>query len=417
MKILYLAHHDALAPRLLLEIKTLLADGHEVKVIAWNLHGKTHNYAFPVAFVHRNSGLTFSQSLKKSLGATLFQLARFYPDTLKKIMESSWEVLHCCHVSLLPLAIMAKALRGGRVVYDAYEFHNLNISSKLKNRVLGRMLKFLLEKTESLCLARVDAVITIPSLGNQECQRFSQRVKDVAIILNVPPLTGLVRHKTFAFPPTAAYIGGLMREKGLFVMLEATAILAQSHPDFKLVLIGAMKEDPAEIERVIDDLKIRDHVILHDWVSPDKLGNYLSAAWIGLAPYQPVGRFDQETIGKARKYFDYMKQGLPVVAPSFGEIARVVAEENVGLLVDTTNPEALAAGIQILLDDGQLRQQMAANGVEAVQRKYNWEKEAVKLRSIYSALEIQTDGFKPGEVPSGASGSARRRGYYGKAFS
>jgi glycosyltransferase involved in cell wall biosynthesis len=393
LKILFLTHNDPLAPRLLLEINTLLTEGYEVRVLGWKICGKTYPYNFPATFIYRNGKTTFAQSLKKGFLSTLVRLAVLYPATLKEIRRSSYDVIHCSHLALLPLAIMAKALSGGKIVYDSYEIHTLNISSKLKNRTLGRLVRFFLEKAESLCLVWVDAVITIPSLGNRELLKFASRVRNVAVIFNVPSLAGLSREKTFSSPPTAAYIGGLMRNKGLFVMLKAAAILARSYPDFRLVMIGAMKEDPGEVERCINALQIKDRVVIHDWVQPEELGGYLASAWVGLAPYQPDEHFAQNTVGKARKNFDYMKQGLPVVGSAFGEIDRVVAEENAGILVDTTNPEALAAGIKRLIEDDSLRNWMATNGINAVRQKYNWEKESEKLKGIYAALSSQPQYF------------------------
>lgn len=393
MNILFLTHYETVGGRRQLEINTLLNEGHAVRVVAWNNSGKEYRYNFPVTYIHNKSQLYFSQSLlKKGLLKTLVRIiVGLYPRTLKEVLTSSWDVVHCCNLALLPLAVLGKWLKGGKVVFDSYEMPILKIPSRIKNRRLASFTRLALEKTERFLVSQVDAVLTIPSVGDQERQKFAKYCKKVEVLMNVPDLAGIVSEKTYPQPPTAIFFGGLNREKGLFAMLEAMPWLTKAYPDFRLVLIGYMFEDPAEVAETIDSLGIKDNVVIHSWVPTDQLGEYLATAWVGLWPSQPCEHFTRVTTGNSRKGFHYMKYGLPIVATSFGEIAKAVAEEHAGILVDATKPEALAQAIKEIIDNPELRQKMTANGLEAIRNKYNWEMESKKVIHIYNSIQHNSD--------------------------
>ncbi len=391
MKILFLIQTE-IGPRHLSQIKALLKNGYAVQVVkCWNTSGDDYlfNPHVPVIIINNKRRVNFHQNLKNDLFAALKEIVFcLYPLTLRKVMDSSWDVLHCCHLSLLPLAVLGKILKGGCLVYDSKEYYALNISGMLKNRLLAKWVAFTLQKVENLCLRWVDMVFTVPSMGNIEWHKFSQQCNNVKVLMNVPQLNDFqTKEKTFPSPPSAIYIGGLMLEKGLYVMIDAVSKITSIYPDFKLILIGHLKENRNQIIQAIKRLNLSERIIIYDWVPPHKIGDYLATAWIGLAPYQPTQCFNQITIGNSRKIMEYMAFGLPVVGPSFGEVARVVAEENAGILVDTSNPEALAAGILQILENNYLRDRMSANGISAIKQKYNWEKESVKLIKSYRILE------------------------------
>jgi len=357
-------------------------------VIAWITSGKPYSYEFPVTFIDGKSKARFDETLREGLSGTLRRIVcEFYPKTFREAMKSSWDVIHCCHISLLPLAVLAKIVKGGRLVYDSYEFPSQNLPSKLKKLRATSFARTSIEIAERLFASRADAVLTIPSIGDQERRKFMKLCKNVEVLLNVPSLAGTLDAKTYRPPPSAIFIGNSSREKGLFTMLEATALVSVTHPEFKLVLVGPVLEGQNEVERKIAELGIMDNIIMQSWVPSEQLGDFLSNAWIGLWPNQPGTRFTQVTTGNSRKGFEYMKYGLPVVASSFGDIARFVEEEQSGILVDASKPEAIAAAIRDLIENPELRIRMAQNGIAAVREKYNWENQVTKLFGIYKTLE------------------------------
>jgi glycosyltransferase involved in cell wall biosynthesis len=88
------------------------------------------------------------------------------------------------------------------------------------------------------------------------------------------------------------------------------------------------------------------------------------------------------------KLFDYMRESKPVIVPGFSlEVERIVRESECGLLVDVTNPQAIADAALQLLRDPELSARLGANGRNAVEEKYNWQAEEKVLLEAFARLE------------------------------
>ncbi len=74
--------------------------------------------------------------------------------------------------------------------------------------------------------------------------------------------------------------------------------------------------------------------------------------------------------------------GLAVVGGRSGGVPDAVRDGETGLLVDSDDPVAIAAGIIRLLHDPELRRRMGAAGRRAVETYYNWDRVARDLIAI-----------------------------------
>jgi glycosyltransferase involved in cell wall biosynthesis len=109
-----------------------------------------------------------------------------------------------------------------------------------------------------------------------------------------------------------------------------------------------------------------------------------AAADIGLVLFQPGLR--NHVFATPHKLFDYWLAGLPVIAPDFSiELREYVNETGAGVLIDPSDPDAIAEAIARLADPG-VRGPMGEAGREAVLRRYNWEAEAATLLAMYAGL-------------------------------
>ena len=86
------------------------------------------------------------------------------------------------------------------------------------------------------------------------------------------------------------------------------------------------------------------------------------------------------------KVFDYIQAKTPLLVSNRKEIASLVLENNIGLVVDNLDPEKLAQNVkQIFLDHERLKEWQ--ENLVTAQIKYNWEKESKKLKNIFSNLK------------------------------
>lgn len=93
------------------------------------------------------------------------------------------------------------------------------------------------------------------------------------------------------------------------------------------------------------------------------------------------------------KIFEYLAQGIPVVATPLPLVVEVVERHEVGIVVPFRDPEAAAAAVLELDQDDAGRARMGRNGTAAVRREHNWADDApVFVAAIEEAARRSSRG-------------------------
>lgn len=114
----------------------------------------------------------------------------------------------------------------------------------------------------------------------------------------------------------------------------------------------------------------------------DDVRPYLAASSVCLAPYQESIR---EPHGFCPiKILEYMAAGRPIIASKHSWIAELIEDGKEGLLIDTTDSNALAGALERLLNDDPLRERLAS-AARARALEQSWRKTAERFVSIYES--------------------------------
>ena len=194
------------------------------------------------------------------------------------------------------------------------------------------------------------------------------------VLLNLPVDTKIV-----------LFVGRLEPIKGVDILLDAL-----SHLDCDgcqgLALIVGGNLDGAEAARL---MAIRDRLGLADSVrfvgaqEQRTLPYFYAAADVCVAPsfYESFGMVAIEA----------MACGLPVIASRAGGLQFTVQDGRNGLLVPPGDSVALAAALQQLLTDADLRARFSAEGQRSA-GAYSWGRVAERMTEVYEALEKEKKG-------------------------
>jgi glycosyltransferase involved in cell wall biosynthesis len=142
--------------------------------------------------------------------------------------------------------------------------------------------------------------------------------------------------------------------KGFHVLHEACARLWRKRQDFELVATGEPAGQIDEFTRFLG------------WVSQDELPRHYAETDITVVP-----TIAQE--GLSRTSVEAMAAGRPVVASRIGGLPFTVADGATGLLCKPGDADDLASKLEVLLDDGELRQRMGLAGRRRFEREFAWD--------------------------------------------
>jgi hypothetical protein len=191
------------------------------------------------------------------------------------------------------------------------------------------------------------------------------------------------------------FVGRMAGNKRIDLLVEALAQVKEEVPHTKLLLVGddqgspAYREVVARARALAQELGIEEDVI---WTGPvDALPPYLRLADVHVTASLHEG-FGVPLI-------EAMACGVPVVASRSGAMPWVVGEA--GLLFEPGESKDLAAQIQTLLQDANLRQTFVERGLERVQ-DFGLEQYEAGLADIVDSAMVYTLPRASSEPTSGA---------------
>jgi hypothetical protein len=163
-------------------------------------------------------------------------------------------------------------------------------------------------------------------------------------------------------------------------MTRAMSILPES---LHARLIFAGRFSPQELESEMQRAPGWDRVEFVGWKNREEMARLLSRSRAGLVTLHPTPAYLEAW---PVKLFEYMAAGIPVIASDFPLWRRIVEEARCGLLVDPQEPQAIAGAIRWILEHPVEAEAMGIRGREAVNRSYNWSREAQRLLDFYAKM-------------------------------
>jgi glycosyltransferase involved in cell wall biosynthesis len=158
-------------------------------------------------------------------------------------------------------------------------------------------------------------------------------------------------------PPQLLFVGRVIREKGVFDVVNALASIVDRR-EVRLVVVGE-GEGEEDLRALITRLDLKDHVTLAGYVQSPGLADIYRSSSVFVLPTS----WDE---GFPTVLAEAMDAGLPIVTTQIrGAADHLVAGEN-ALFVAAGDTEGVAGAILELLDDDALRQRMASANRERV---------------------------------------------------
>ena len=184
---------------------------------------------------------------------------------------------------------------------------------------------------------------------------------------------------------TVLYLGNLVREKGVFVLLEAAAVIVGQRRNVQFMFAGHWfrREDQTASTEFVARHQLESSVRFVGPVAGDTKWQTLANADILAFPTF----YYYETMGLV--LLEAMQVGLPVIATSRASIPEIIQDGVNGLLVKEQDPKDLAEKILQLADNPGLRERMAQANREKFENLYTHEKYGQRMIAVFEMLARQ----------------------------
>jgi glycosyltransferase involved in cell wall biosynthesis len=290
------------------------------------------------------------------------------------------DLVHAMAYMGIPVGLDVGRRDGAPVVYDARDIY-------AEARNIARMpgpLRALFARIERRWAHRAARVITVNEPYADELAR-RLAVERPLVVLNCaarrePPAVKPRRfHEALGLPADrriVLYHGGLSPDRGIEQLIAAIATV----PDATLVLMGYGELGPS-----LEGLAATDQQIaVLAAVPPAELIDWVASADVAAMPIQPTTLNHRLTT--PNKLFEAIAAGVPIVASDLPGMAPIVRATGCGVVVDPTDPAAIAAAIREILDAPPERRRRLDDGLVAARAEYHWERQIELLLAEYGRL-------------------------------
>ena len=177
--------------------------------------------------------------------------------------------------------------------------------------------------------------------------------------------------------PKLLCIGRLVGAKGQGVLLEAAKILAERNVSFSLDFVGD-GPDRQELEHYVTQHQLSKQVNFLGKVNHDQVQVLQRQSDIFVIP-----SFAE---GIPIVLMEAMASGTPCVTTHITGIPELITNGVDSLLIPAGSSELLADALQKLIDDPQLREQLAAEAVKTIREKWNIHDSNARLADMFAKL-------------------------------
>lgn len=157
-----------------------------------------------------------------------------------------------------------------------------------------------------------------------------------------PVLSGQLRGSWGRDRPLILYTGSFEPYQGLPMLLEAMALIQDSLPQARLVLVGGQPEQVAGVTRQAEQLGLAGAIVCTGLRPPAEIPSYLAAADVLVSSRR-------DGVNTPLKVYDYLRAGKPIVATRTASHLDVLNDRCAALAEPT--PQAFAAALLAVLSD------------------------------------------------------------------
>jgi D-inositol-3-phosphate glycosyltransferase len=191
------------------------------------------------------------------------------------------------------------------------------------------------------------------------------------------------------------WLGIFMPHRRLEDGINAIGHLASRGIHVRLLLAGSDRAYPAyvaSLKALARNLGVQDKVTFAAKVAEEEIQDFYSACDAFLFPN------DQQTWGLA--VLEAMACGCPVLVSRGSGVHEVLADQDNALLFSPRNPGELAGKIEVLVNQPELRHEIARKGMKLARDRYNWDRFTQQIETACRGFVGRKESSAPTAAPT-----------------
>lgn len=367
--------------RVIREARSLAAVGHDVRVLALrspDLPDIEERDGFTVRRVADFTRASLRQPVRKLRERRTRERAMG-----AAVADSAPDLVHCHDTNTLDIGAPAARALGVPYVYDAHELYPDSLMQRPFQRSWA--VQRYLRAAERRLIPGAAAVITV-SDGHARVLRERYGVQPI-IVANCPVLQAVADRtllkRTLGLSPETVvvlYQGAILPGRAVDELVDAVTRVQGVH----LVVQGSGDYEPAMRNRV-EQRGIVDRVTFMGHLPHERLFLLTCGADIGTLFLDGITLNHKLTW--PNRLFMFLMAGIAVAATDLPGSAAVLQPSGAGLLVAPGDVGAMAAALDKLASQPQLRAEMGERGRRLAEERFNWAHEEQKLLGVYARIE------------------------------
>jgi len=275
------------------------------------------------------------------------------------------------------------------LVYDSHEFEIGRNTDGKRNKLS----KIFIAKLERFLMSKCEFSIMVNDSIADEVQKIHNLKERPIVVRNIPNYWNIdesvckKRRQEFCEQlgiPTDTFIvmyhGGVISGRGIETLLKSIQI---SKNVVIVVLGNGEKSYLEQLEHLAEELQISGRVLFHNAVHIDDLWQYVGAADVGvtLAPNSCVNHYYM----LPNKLFENIQSLTPIIGSDFPEIRKIIADYDIGLLVNPENAYEIADAIEDMRTNKEMYTRFKTN-LKRAKEELCWENESKVLAEAYERI-------------------------------
>jgi len=319
-----------------------------------------------------------TKDLPKNLFSQIFKYLELIIILIGLLKKNNCTVFTAHSIGTLPIGVILKKIFNIKLIYDAHEYET-------ERTGLNGVRKKMAIKFERLLIKYIDSIVVVNHTIAKEYIKKYNLTDNIYVVYNCPSSnqnanqssSSILKqlHEIPANYELFLYQGALCQGRGIEILLK---VFSQQQFENKVLMFmgyGHYKD------KILDYARRFENIYYQQAVAMEQIAEYTSSADVGLSLIENVSLSYYYCL--PNKLFEYILNGLPVLASNFPEMQAVIKEYNVGRCISPNDEKAL---INILNNFDWHSIPITPSKIDDISSVFSWEKQEDKLLLAYDFI-------------------------------